>query len=462
MTIQQAQEYVITAAKLDAERGLKNGIVDIKGMTMEVNLFESLDKHYFSGQIVLVDDHAIIDEIELQGTETLLLEMEGGGDYGESESFSIDAHVVSIVQQHKQGDRQEVYAINFIARHAYEDETVKISKSFTGKLEDIVETILLNELEVAISKDDYFGEDNESHQEEVRVITPYISPLETTSWLLDRATNTTGAPFFLWQSIWDLSDMTRLGDLKYMIENGIAECKKEHRHLYVYSVEANSEQQDRTDRSGPKGNTSDQDFLIKGFQTTKLDDTLKMIREGAVGSMLHSLDTYTTQKIEKHFGASILIDQFEDKVFDFVLDQERTIGRDEKLEDRNARHRNILTSYGTYNTINSYHDVFDQVEALNKIRPKVLKSFLYRNMIQASFHGVSFWENELSVGDVLEIEYIASTTDEKDTNKVALQRSGYYLIYDLKHNFQMNKHEVTCSLCKVRDLDDKPTYEGQK
>jgi hypothetical protein len=36
------------------------------------------------------------------------------------------------------------------------------------------------------------------------------------------------------------------------------------------------------------------------------------------------------------------------------------------------------------------------------------------------------------------------------------------LIYDLKHNFQMNKHEVTCSLCKVRDLDDKPTYEGHK
>ena len=141
MTIQQAQEYVITAAKLDAERGLKNGVVDIKGMTMEVNLFESLDKHYFSGQIVLVDDHAIIDEIELQGTETLLLEMQGGGDYGEEQDFTIDSHVVSIVQQHKQGDRKEEYAINFIARHEYKDETVKISKSFTGKLEDIERTL---------------------------------------------------------------------------------------------------------------------------------------------------------------------------------------------------------------------------------------------------------------------------------------------------------------------------------
>jgi hypothetical protein len=462
MTIQQAQEYVIAAANLDAERGLKNGVVDIKGMIMEINLFESLDKHYFSGQLVIVDDHAIIDEIELQGTETIFVGLEGGGDLGETSAFFFDANIVSIVQQHKQGDRQEVYAINFIARHAYEDETIKLSKSYTGKLEDIVEKIMLNELGIAISKDDYFGEDNESHQEEVRVITPYISPLETTSWLLDRATSTTGSPFFLWQSVWDLSDMARLGDLKHMIENGIAESKKESRHKFVYSVEANSEQQDRTDRSGPKGNTSDQDFLIKGFQTTKLDDTLKMIREGAVGSMLHSLDTYTTQKIEKHFSASVLIDQFEDKVFDFVLDQERTIGRDEKLEDRNARHRSLVTSYGTYNTINSYHDVFDQVESLNKIRPKVLKSFLYRNMIQASFHGIGFWDNELSVGDVLEIEYIASTTDELDTNKIALQRSGYYLIYDLKHNFQMNKHEVTCSLCKVRDLDDKPTYEGQK
>ena len=68
MTIQQAQEYVITAANLDAERGLKNGVVDIKAMIMEINLFESLDKHYFSGQSPWIRTLylAIIDRLSKQ------------------------------------------------------------------------------------------------------------------------------------------------------------------------------------------------------------------------------------------------------------------------------------------------------------------------------------------------------------------------------------------------------------
>ena len=82
-------------------------------------------------------------------------------------------------------------------------------------------------------------------------------------------------------------------------------------------------------------------------------------------------------------------------------------------------------------------------------------------MIEASFHGIEFWDDGgLSVGDVLEIEYVVSTTDDNDALKVALQRSGYYLIHDLRHTFQMNRHEVTCTLCKVRNLDEKPVYEG--
>jgi hypothetical protein len=465
MSSKIAQEYIIEKAVVDAERGLENGPVDISAMIAEISLFESLDKQYISGQLVLLDDHAIVDEMQVQGTESLELELRGGGDKGDTTVFKLDAVIVSIVAQYKDGDRQEVYSLNFVTPHAYEDETIKISKSYTGKLENIAEIILHNELDVEVEKDEkYISSGAESVQDEVRVITPYTSPLETVKWLMSRATGDNGSPFMLWQSLTSPPETLRLGNLKDMIEGGIRECKKSNRKEFVYSADALAKQQDKDGRDGPAnaGNTTSMDYLIKGFRSTKLDDTLKMVREGAVGSMMQSLDTFTTQKIERHFKISDVVELFEDEIFDFIYDEDRTVGEGEKLEDRNGRYRNLVTSYGTYHGVNSYHDVFDQVQALNKVRSQAMWSALYRTTIEVNFHGIEFWEQKLGVGDVVEIEYVASTTDDRDVNKVALQRSGYYLIHDIRHTFQLNRHEVTCTVCKVRNLDEKPTYEGHK
>lgn len=467
MSNEIAQEYIIDKAIINATRGLTQGPVDVTSIVMEISLFESLDKQYISGQIVLLDDAGIIDEMQIQGTETIELYIRGGENFGSASLFELDAVIVSVSGQYKEGDKQEIYGINFVTPHAYDDETIKISKSYTGKLEDIAAMILKNELGVEVERDPrYIADGGESTQAEVRVITPYISPLEAVTWLLSRATGDNGSPFLMWQSLASKNALkpVRLGNLKDMIEGGILECKKEERKEFVYSVEAVSAHQDKEDRwmlSSNPGNTTSMDFLIKEFKSTKMEDTLKMVQQGAVGSMLQNLDVSTTQKIQRHFKISEVVEEFDDKIFDYVYDSDRTDTKGEKLEDLNARYRSVITSFGTYGSVNSYHDVFDPVESLNRVRSQAILSSLYKNMIEASFHGIEFWDDGgLSVGDVLEIEYVVSTTDDNDALKVALQRSGYYLIHDLRHTFQMNRHEVTCTLCKVRNLDEKPVYEG--
>lgn len=471
MSNEIAQEYVVELAKIWADRELTNGPVDVSSIVMEISLFESLDKQYISGQLVLLDDAGIMDEIQIQGTEKLVLDLRGGDNIGNAKSFTIDAVIVSITGQFKEGDKQEIYGLNFVAPHAYDDETIKISKSYTGKLEEVAETILLNELGIEVERSDkYIAAGGESTQAEVRVITPYVTPLEAVTWLLSRATGDNGSPFMMWQSLQgkDPIKPVRLGNLKDMIENGILECKKEARKEFVYSVEAVAAHQDKDNPQGfsdAPGNTTSMDFLIKEFKSTKVEDTLKMVKQGAVGSMVQNLDISTTQKIERHFKISEVVEDFDDKVFDYIYDDKRLDSKGEKLEDLNSRYRSVITSFGTYGSINSYHDVFDQVESLNKVKSQAIMSSLYKNMIEASFHGVEFWNvgdgsGGLSVGDVLEIEYVVSTTDDNDALKVALQRSGYYLVHDLRHTFQMNRHEVTCTLCKVRNLDEKPIYEG--
>jgi hypothetical protein len=253
-----------------------------------------------------------------------------------------------------------------------------------------------------------------------------------------------------------------------MLEEGIERASDDDgpdasRPPFIYSADTTAYQSDKTDRGAPRGDTTDQSFLISNIRASKLEDTLKMAREGSVGSMLQTLDTFTTQKVERHFEVPEIIKEFSNKEFEFILDEDAIATKDElKLKDTNARYRNLVTSYGTYNTINSYHDVFDQVQAMNKVRSLAIKSALYRNMIEVSLPGIEIWQKELSVGDVLEMQYFSSTTDDQDAGKISVQRSGFFLIYDLRHLFQTGYHTVTCSLCKVRDLDEVPVFKGKK
>ena len=65
-----AQEYTIEEAILDAERDI-GGERNIANMIDEISFFESLDKMYITGQITLLDDLGLFDEIRFQGTETI-------------------------------------------------------------------------------------------------------------------------------------------------------------------------------------------------------------------------------------------------------------------------------------------------------------------------------------------------------------------------------------------------------
>lgn len=460
-----ATEYSIEQALLYADRTFPNGSVDIRGSIIELSFFESLDKLHYSGQMVVLDDMGIFDEIQLQGTERVIFDVVGGDLSGTRESLSVQANIVSIYSLHKQADKQEVYAINFIAPYMFDDEMKKISKSYTGKLETIAGNILKNELDVEVFADpEYYGTET-SIQDEVRVITPYLSPTESVKWIIDRATTDNGSPYFCWGSIWtpNATKAVYLGNFDTMVEEGIQRAKEKNRNFVYTMMGVNVGDRDQMTKEELRRNTTDKDFTILGFKFSKLEDTLKMVREGAVGSMLQSLDTFTTQKYERHMNIGDVLETFEDDVLLFSYDSEFALDTNfQSMGEQNARYRNLLTSYGTYNTINSYHDVFNQVDALNKVRSIAIKSAMYRNMIEATFKGIEFWEGEYFPGDIIGIEFFTASTFDEDANKVSLRRSGYYMIHDIRHMFKEGQHLVSANLCKVRDLDDKPTYEGGK
>ena len=116
MAALNAQEFVLEEAILDADRefpGVKNNLkmeqpVDLVAMISEVSLFESIEKPYITGKLVVMDDLGLMSElIELQGTERIALTIRGVEDTIKDSVLKIELGIVSIVQREK-GKRQSI------------------------------------------------------------------------------------------------------------------------------------------------------------------------------------------------------------------------------------------------------------------------------------------------------------------------------------------------------------------
>lgn len=445
------QEYKISEAVIFAERFEEE--YNVTNYIGELSFFEDLERPYVTAQAVIMDDIGVFDDIQIRGSEQIRFTVESVERSVEGLSWTMVFNIVSIVQKNKVGDRSEVYHINCISPHAYRDANTKISRSYTGKLETIAEAVLKNHLDVDVDIS-YRGQWT-SMQGPVKVLIPYISPLETVEWLLQRATTLIGSPFYCWQTLYDQvegKDTLRIGSFEFMMNaptfnSGLP---------LTYST---STAQSVADKPLDK-----QAVAVKSVGVENIQDTLKMMHEGVVGSTLQTIDTYTSQEFTRHFSIADQLERLETmRVVPYgseqnVFDKEQTLtfGGETKLSSEwDARYFNTITSYGTYGAVNSYHDVQDASEALNKVRSLSVKSMFNKNMIDVVIPGISFFaqlangNSAVSVGDTVDIDFLNSDVDVDDGSAYNEELSGKYLIHKVRNVFVDTKHEIVASVSKI-------------
>ena len=461
----QPQEYKLEEVILDADRDFNLGALpgktnlaeplNLKMMVVEINLFESIERGYVTSTLGVVDDLGLLTEVvQLQGTERIRIKLVALGEGLEDNEIDLNMKVVSIVSSARQNDFSTVYYINCICPYAYTDAAVKISRSYTGKMEDIIESVLKDYLNVGVVKDPKFWTPGtESIQDETKVILPYISPLETTEWLMERATGKDGSPFFAWSNVHQQEgedEYLYYGHLKTMLKEGYETAKGDESYQFRYSIGlfSGSEVKYKNTRN------SILDYKYSG----DTENTLKMINQGTVGSNITNLDTYTTQKMDRHFNLEEYLEILEggDKLFSTVLDEDAKLkvsGRESTVTNLDARSRATITSYGTYEWRNSYHDVYDQTQLLNKIRKTSMMTMLHKNILDVTLPGYDFMKKKIGVGEVIKLTFDSHMVDNAGAGEIDKRTSGYYLILNLRHLFQLSTHRVVVSVAKFKDVE---------
>jgi len=453
----------LTTELLDIPGNNQDLFIEIRDIVAEVNIYETLDKPYLTGDLVVMDEFGILSAIKFQGTERITLEINptaSGLDENPSPSFRKTFICSQIKNQSKsKSGKASVYLIKIIEEHGFLGSIKRVRKSYRGSIENTIKKVLKNELGFDRINTTYTGtarfENNDIVQQDINCIVPNLSVNETLSWLCSRITTSNGSPYFLYSTVHSTAPIkedeyageVRLGNLDFMLRE-----PSFNRIPFIYNP---------TGRSLAMASEASKRFVIKRLELGSSSDTLKMLKIGAVSTRYSNLDISTGNTSEKQYTIEEQINKL--SKFDIIQRKKQNIHNplfkigEKGLNEYTPKTIHRITSQGTYGQFSSYHDEIDDNKHLNKVSSVSMKNNLHKNNKIIECEGSMFMFGKVKVGDCINVLIVSdshllsqnqSDGEEQSENLYDERHSGKHLIYHMKYKFSNNEASITATICK--------------
>ena len=445
-------QYLIESAIFTADRNpsLDNKPLDISRSIAELNIYESVELPYLTGTCALVDDVRFRDAIGIKGSERITFTILP---YEDAEPIIKTFMITGIAANTSANERTEVHTLTLMEEHAYLSSVMKISESYTGLPEQIVENILNSHLGKVVRY-----ESRVALQQKMKVNIPYWNPLQATEWLRDRMASSVGAPYFLYASFRD--DLLRLEDL----DNMMTKDPWNKKDPYSYSLTSHN--------SSKISNKRAEFFHVKSYEASQIESTLRLAQGGAIGSEFKTMDlTSSGQTQNTRHNSNTTLNNFIESV-ETNADLNTSIGYDWKLmfaksatnfknigELNSKVFSEVVTSRKFYETdgetpIAGYADEHLQ-EGLYKLKIKsaALRAILLNNVFEISVPGQPYLVSDLDIGvgsNILLNYAVASQADGSiNAGDVDRNKSGKFLVYRTRHMFSEGNYNVKMDIVKL-------------
>jgi hypothetical protein len=389
---------------------------DVSGIFEEINIYESLFNPFMSGNILIRDSVGILAEISKNpGNCFLSIKMakNENGDLPIEKNFKITS-----ISKHNIGSTSTVGILEFISQEFIESEQKKVEKSYTNTYSFVVQDILSNYLKVPESKLNGRFEDSIGIYD---IIIPNYSPLTALLWCQNRALDINQAPAFLFfensygfnfMSLSTLMNDPIVTDLYFNPKN-IPEVDN---GLYGVMMSSVSEQFDIIKRleKGVDAST----FL--SFDLTTRSYNVKKIGLDDVNSCLKPL--------EGEIYAPIYTNRdnlFSDQVYDTM--KYFRVSPNNFSNSSYAKKRGVTPNYFGGRTEN--------MDLVINQRKTILYSFMTKQVscvLPGNF--------SLVAGRKMKIVYPEYDWREEGDDNLDPIISGNYLIVDVRHKINFNKH----------------------
>lgn len=428
----------------------KDTAINISNVLLELDIYESLDKSYLTGRIVIGDFDGIKEQLNIQGIEklTLYITPPNGDEIPIYKSFI----VTEIISTSKLNDYFETLSLRIVEDHAYFGMIKKISQTFEGTPIEIMKQLydkhLYKQMDI-ISKDA-----NSIHTliGKMRYISPNISSFAISDSILQKISTTFNGPFFAYSTL--TKDNIQLGELKELLDQD----PQNPQIKYVYS--GLSDADDELENA----------LKIYSFKTSNYANTFEMAMHGLLNSKLSTFDTTTgfidhykhniNETINSYLDNENEMDNSSDFIFDGVIKNPYDIS--EGLIDVEAQNFSIVTSSRPYATtavgsnteVSGFHDeTFNPSGQDAKLRSNIIKSLLLNNTYTITIDGRDsiIKDNPIKCGALINVEHtnIVVNNGNSDAPQIDPDRSGQFLIYRIKHEFKQQRHRIKLDIVKL-------------
>jgi hypothetical protein len=408
--IQYASEFQLDALTIVSASG---GVVDLREVMRELNLFEDLFSNTMTGSLFIADTQNLINILPIVGVEHLIVTLiKPSSPWKISKTFRI----YKITDRRKSGAASEDYILHFCSEELILSESLKISKSYKGMtVSSIISDITTNYLKIDSLKFPLSA--LTATVGNFDVVIPYWTPFQAINWLsrMAHTGTTTGCSFVFFED-----------GLGYHF-NAIETMSQQEPLQIVNFMPMNLAGE--TSEKGDKSDTQTRLESAEEYELNQAPDLLKSISGGMYASKLRRVNTLdqqiktTTQNGIEFFGRT----KHPNKNTFMQTGQDRT--RVIQPEHFDAFHRSVVDNL------------------------RVETWLLQRNAYMAALHGfqvkVSLPGNmNLRVGQVVVLNLPSASIGLKDQKPMDTLFSGRYIITAIRHKVDRTKYACVLELSK--------------
>lgn len=447
MAFYSPEQIKLISIRMESEKFSKPIILfghDGISPVVEMNIYESITQPFLTGNIIIKDDISLYDKADLSGIEKIVVEFETPTQ--ETESIEKTFVILNIATNVKVNDYTSMLTINLIEDIGFFNNINRYSKSFTGKGEEIISSIVSDKIYRKI--DDTNAK--ESFQKAFRYISPYEKPFDSVKQILNKMTTEYGLPYFFFSSL--NNDDLVLMDMETIL--GLDSFNKDRPYRFS---------QDTT--NDPDGGDINAMWNFEGYN---LEDTYQLLKKGGISASYTNIDVNTGQVDNKHFN---FIDRMKVIYDNDLLPKDLKILLTDLFFEPDTSGTEALKIYDyepanfatldvrNYTDVNSYNgEEFQSYGMLPVFRNAFIHN-LMKNIYRIYVPGVVFTAKSpnLSVGNLITLEILKNdTTDTTDIDIIDRKRSGDYIMLAKRHIFDVtqNKHNVALEIARLTNQEN--------
>jgi len=432
--IQYAGEYILKEASLVTSAGI---VFDLKGTILSFNIYENIFSTSLSGSFTFVDTDNIVTNGPIVGQEYLYIKVGTPSlDELDFDFTNVPFTTYKVNTRVDANKNTQLIQISFTSPEIIRNNRVRVSKSYTESIDQIVTNILRDER--------YINTLKPLHIEPTAGIRKVVSPnLHPYNFITNLATESISAkdgnPFFLF----------------YESTRGINFRSLES--MFAEETSGDYALGDFGKNDGKKPDVKKEFGRIIDFQIDANQDMLSNVVSGMLGSSIIEYNIYNKSYEKSTYNYIEDFTKFQRVNYadDFY---DNPIYSESPLDDKNntvgsftdARiHLHSVSSGGSFDTQHT-NPTSSYEYAPNQIK----NSLLHR---QAKFNemtdGITVKMNingstNISVGQTINVTIPVTGTEHG--GKYDKYYTGKYLITKLRHNFDMplKRHEITLSASK--------------